>query len=95
MGIDGVILPELPVIEYAKEYKILLQGNNMEIIFLITPETPDERIKQIDELSNGFIYAVSSSSTTGNEKPIEAQAGYFKKLQQMKLRNPVLYQCEI
>ena len=90
VGIDGIILPDLPMYEFETEYKELFQQHNLHFIFLITPETSEERIRKIDRLSSGFIYAVSSSSTTGNNKAIEGQQAYFKKLQEMKLSNPVL-----
>jgi tryptophan synthase alpha chain len=90
VGIDGVILPDLPMYEFETMYKPLFDKNNLKFIFLVTPETSEERIKKIDSLCNGFIYAVSSSSTTGKNKAIEGQEGYFKKLQQMNLKNPVL-----
>jgi tryptophan synthase alpha chain len=90
VGVDGVILPDLPMYEFETMYKPLFDRNNLKFIFLVTPETSEERIKKIDSLCNGFIYAVSSSSTTGKNKAIEGQEGYFKKLQQMNLKNPVL-----
>lgn len=90
VGIDGLILPDLPMHEYETMYKPLLQKHGLDLVFLVTPETSEERIRKIDELSGGFIYAVSSSATTGNTKPIEAQQGYFKKLQALQLKNPVL-----
>jgi tryptophan synthase alpha chain len=90
VGIDGLILPDLPIYEFENMYSSILKKYNLDFIFLVTPETSIERIKKIDELSTGFIYAVSSSSTTGNNKPIEDQVDYFKKLQQMNLRNPIL-----
>ena len=62
----------------------------MSNIFLVTPQTSEERIRKIDELSSGFIYAVSTSSTTGKDTDFAAQQSYFERLQQMKLRNPVL-----
>lgn len=89
-GIDGLILPELPMIEYKREYESLLQKYNLKLIFLITPETDEKRIREIDDLSDGFIYAVSSSSTTGNNKAIEDQSLYFERLQRMNLKNPIL-----
>ena len=67
-----------------------LNQDDLKFIFLVTPETGEERIRQIDKLSSGFIYAVSSSSTTGNSKPVEDQDMYFKKLMDMDLINPVL-----
>jgi tryptophan synthase alpha chain len=90
VGIDGVILPDLPMYEFDTMYKLLFDKNNLKFIFLVTPETSEERIKKIDSLCSGFIYAVSSSSTTGKNKAIEGQEGYFKRLQQMNLKNPVL-----
>jgi tryptophan synthase alpha chain len=90
VGIDGIILPDLPMYEYETEYKDLFQKHGLNFIFLITPETSEERIRKIDSLSSGFIYAVSSSSTTGNNKAIESQQVYFKKLHDMKLANPIL-----
>lgn len=90
VGIDGIILPDLPIYEFDTMYRPLFEKHELNFIFLVTPETSEERIRKIDELSTGFIYAVSSSATTGNSKPIEAQASYFKKLQEMKLRNPIL-----
>jgi tryptophan synthase alpha chain len=90
VGIDGIILPDLPMYEFETEYKELFQQHGLNFIFLITPETSEERIRKIDCLSSGFIYAVSSSSTTGNNKAIESQQAYFKKLQDMKLSNPIL-----
>ena len=90
VGIDGVILPDLPMYEFETMYKPLFDKNNLKFIFLVTPETSEERIKKIDSLCSGFIYAVSSSSTTGKNKAIEGQEGYFKRLQQMNLKNPVL-----
>jgi tryptophan synthase alpha chain len=90
VGIDGIILPDLPLYEFELEYKKMFEKYQLSFTFLVTPETSEERIKKIDSLSTGFIYAVSSSATTGNSKPIEAQQGYFKKLQQMNLSNPIL-----
>lgn len=89
-GIDGLILPDLPMHEYETMYKDLFESHGLDMIFLVTPETSEERIRNIDALGSGFIYAVSSSSTTGKNKPIEAQEDYFKKLQDMQLKNPVL-----
>lgn len=89
-GIDGVILPDLPMYEFETEYKQLFEKHHLNFIFLITPETSEERIRKIDTLSSGFIYAVSSSSTTGNNKAIKDQKEYFKKLHGMNLTNPVL-----
>lgn len=90
VGIDGLILPDLPQYEFETEYAAIIKKYGLDFIFLVTPETSDERIRKIDALSSGFIYAVSSSSTTGNNKAIQNQEVYFKKLQSMNLANPVL-----
>jgi tryptophan synthase alpha chain len=90
VGVDGLILPDLPMYEYESEYGEIIKKYNLNLIFLVTPETKDERLIQIDKLSSGFLYAVSSSSTTGNNKDISEQEFYFKKLQDMKLANPIL-----
>ncbi len=90
VGVDGIILPDLPMHEFETEYQQYFKMYDLKFIFLVTPETSTERIRKIDSLSSGFLYAVSSSSTTGNTKAIKDQSGYFKKLQEMKLNNPVL-----
>jgi tryptophan synthase alpha chain len=89
-GIDGLILPDLPMYEYETEFGTIINRYGLKFIFLVTPETSDERVKMLDKLSSGFLYAVSSSSTTGNEKDMDRQSGYFKKLKEMNLSNPVL-----
>ncbi|MGE7776875.1 tryptophan synthase subunit alpha [Chitinophaga sp. NPDC101104] len=89
-GVDGLILPDLPMDEYETEYKPLFEKYGQHLIFLVTPETSEARIRKIDSLSRGFVYAVSSSSTTGKDKDMKLQASYFEKLQSMKLQNPVL-----
>ena len=89
-GVDGIILPDLPMYEFETQYLQYFKKHNLKFIFLVTPETGEERIRQIDSLSSGFIYAVSSSSTTGHTKAIEEQDDYFKKLKDMNLTNPVL-----
>lgn len=90
VGIDGLILPDLPMYEYESEYGEIIKKYNLNLIFLVTPETKDERVRKIDALSSGFLYAVSSSSTTGNNKDISEQESYFKKLYDMNLKNPIL-----
>ncbi|MDN3656375.1 tryptophan synthase subunit alpha [Ferruginibacter paludis] len=90
VGVDGIILPDLPMYEFETIYKDLFNKHNLRFIFLVTPETGEERIRKIDALSSGFLYAVSSSSTTGNNKAISDQSNYFKKLQGMQLKNPIL-----
>lgn len=90
-GVDGFILPDMPLDEYVSEYKSLMESLNLSIAFLISPTTSEARIRQIDSLSNGFIYAVSSSSTTGaRDEFSEQQVAYFKKLEEMNLSNPYL-----
>ena len=89
-GIDGLIIPDIPMYEYEKEYKEVIQKHNLDFIFLVTPETSEKRIKKLDQLSSGFLYAVSSSSTTGADKDFTAVEKYLKRLKQMKLKNPIL-----
>ena len=89
-GVDGLILPDLPIREFETEYGPVIRKYGLDFIFLITPETSAERIRKIDALSTGFIYAVSSSSTTGKDKNFSDVELYLQKLQQMELKNPVL-----
>lgn len=90
-GISGVILPDLPLDEYLSEYKAIFDKYDLPNIFLITPQTSEERIRLIDEHSNGFIYLVSSASTTGGRSDIsEQQERYFARIRNMKLKNPLM-----
>jgi tryptophan synthase alpha chain len=89
-GIDGLILPDLPEYEFEKFYSAILDKYGLSFTFLITPETSDERIQKLDALSNGFIYAVSSSATTGSAQSSEGVEAYLKRIQLMSLKNPVL-----
>ena len=89
-GIDGLIIPDIPVYEYENEYKEIVDKYNLDFIFLVTPETSEERIRRIDELSTGFLYAVSSSSITGSEKDFSAVENYLDRLKKMNLKNPFL-----
>lgn len=89
-NVDGLILPDLPLHEFEILYQPILKKYQLDFVFLITPETPDKRIKAIDKLSTGFIYAVSSSSTTGQNIDVDHQEKYFKKVQALHLKNPVL-----
>ena len=89
-GIDGIILPDLPLQEYEAEYKVIFQKYDLHFVFLITPETSEGRIRKIDEAGTGFIYAVSSSSITGTEKDLAAQESYFQRLKQMNLSNKIM-----
>lgn len=88
--IDGLILPDLPEYEYETEYGAIIQRYGLDFIFLITPETSEERIRKLDSLSRGFLYAVSSSSITGSDKDFTPVETYLQKLQNMQLKNPVL-----
>jgi tryptophan synthase alpha chain len=90
VGVSGLILPDLPIYEFETQYGAIIKKYGLDFVFLVTPETSEERIRKIDALTTGFIYAVSSSSTTGNNKAIADQEPYFKKLQSMKLNNPIL-----
>ncbi|MEM6628070.1 MAG: tryptophan synthase subunit alpha [Bacteroidota bacterium] len=90
-GIDGLILPDVPIYEYEHFYKDLFEQYNLSNIFLISPQTSEERIRKIDELSNGFIYMVSTDSTTGKTGDISAsQQAYFERIVGMNLKNPRL-----
>lgn len=91
VGIDGAILPDLPLDEFEENYKSAFEDNNLHNILLITPQTSEKRIRQIDDASSGFIYMVSSSSTTGAGKKVEDfHNDYFERIQSMNLRNPRL-----
>ena len=90
VGIDGLIIPDIPMYEYEKEYKIIVDKYNLDFIFLVTPETSEERIRKLDELSSGFLYAVSSSSITGTDKDFSPVEDYLKRLKEMNLKNPIL-----
>ena len=90
VGIDGLIIPDIPIYEYENEYRTIIQKHKLDFIFLVTPETSEERIKKLDELSSGFLYAVSSSSITGSDKDFSTVENYLKRLKKMNLQNPVL-----
>ena len=90
-GVDGVILPDMPTDEYREEYKELFESHGLSNAFLISPTTSEDRIRKIDSLTEGFIYAVSASSTTGAKGEFnKEQISYFEKLKNMKLTNPFL-----
>ena len=89
VGIDGLIIPDLPLAEYETDYKSTFEEHGLLNIFLITPQTSEDRIRQIDQASNGFIYMVSSASTTGAQQGFgDAQTAYFKRIANMKLTHP-------
>ena len=90
-GVDGVILPDMPMDEYLEHYKNLFDSVNLSNTFLISPTTSEERIRKIDAVTDGFIYAVSASSITGAKgKFEEAQLDYFDRIKKLKLKNPYL-----
>lgn len=89
IGIDGLILPDLPLDVYQDEYDSIFKKHGLINVFLITPQTSDARIKAIDDASEGFIYMVSSASTTGAKEGFgEEQAAYFERIAAMDLNNP-------
>ena len=91
VGIDGLIIPDLPADIYKKNYKNIFKKYKLNMMFLITPQTSNDRINLIDNLSKGFIYMVSSYSVTGARDSFdEYQIDYFKRIKKMKLSNPVL-----
>ena len=91
VGVDGLILPDLPMVEYEASYKAIFEKYGLYNILLITPQTNDERIRHIDSVSKGFIYMVSSASTTGAKTGISAdQELYFSRIAAMNLQNPRL-----
>ena len=90
VGVDGLILPDLPEYEFETIYGAIIKKYDLDFIFLVTPETSDERIKKLDDLSSGFLYAVSSSATTGKDKDFSAVEKYLQRLQSMELKNPIL-----
>ena len=91
LRISGVIIPDLPFQEYLDEYKTIFEKYNLKNIFLITPQTSEARIRLIDEYTDGFIYMVSSASTTGAKNEIGSeQEQYFKRIKEMNLKNPTV-----
>jgi tryptophan synthase alpha chain len=90
VGINGLILPDLPEYEFETEYGPIIKKYGLAFVFLVTPETSESRVRRLDDLSTGFLYAVSSSSTTGNEKDFNEVEKYLQRLQLMQLKNPVL-----
>lgn len=91
VGVDGLILPDLPYVEYNESYRDTFEKYNLSNVFLITPQTSDERMHLIDKSSNGFIYVVSTDSTTGNEDAdISHQDMYFQRIKDANFTNPTL-----
>ena len=88
-GIDGLIIPDLPFKDYIEEYRPIAERYDVRIIMLITPETSEERIREIDRHTEGFIYMVSSTAITGAQKDFnEQKQAYFRRIEAMHLRNP-------
>lgn len=91
VGVDGCIIPDLPMYEYEEMYRSIFEENGISNIFLVTPQTSDERIQKIDKLSNAFIYLLSSAATTGKNLDVSADArAYFKRIKEMQLHNPLM-----
>lgn len=91
VGIDGLILPDLPLFEYETQYREMIQAEGLTISFLITPQTSEARIRKIDGLSQGFIYMVSDASITGEKQGIsDGQIAYFERINAMELKIPRL-----
>ena len=91
IGIDGLIIPDLPMDVYEAEFKSAFEANNLHNIFLITPQTTDNRLRKIDEVSSGFIYMVSSNATTGAKTSVsDFQKQYFERVNSMSFQNPRL-----
>lgn len=89
IGIDGLIMPDLPLDVYQADYEAIFKKYGLVNVFLITPQTSDERIRQIDEASNGFIYMVSSASVTGSKSGFgKEQENYFERIASLNLKNP-------
>ncbi len=90
-GIDGVVIPDLPFDDYMANYKQTAEKYNLKVIMLITPETSEERIRLIDDNTDGFIYMVSSAAITGTQQSFDDQKQiYFRRINNMNLRNPRL-----
>lgn len=90
VGVDGMIIPDLPMADYLNKYNAIAEKHKLEFIFLITPETSDERIRLIDSHTNGFIYMVSSAATTGTQSSFDNKVEYFNRINSMNLKNPRL-----
>ncbi len=90
VGIDGIIIPDLPMSEYLNAYKGIAEAYALKFIFLITPETSEERIRAIDNNTDGFIYMVSSAAVTGTQQSFDDRLAYFNRINAMHLKNPRL-----
>lgn len=90
VGVDGMIIPDLPMSDYLSEYKEIAERYKLKFIFLITPETSDARIREIDSNTNAFIYMVSSAAVTGTQSSFDTKTEYFNRINSMNLKNPRL-----
>ena len=91
VGVNGTIIPDLPMYEYEDLYQGIFEENNVSNVFLVTPQTSSERVKKIDSLSTSFIYLLSSNATTGTKLDVQEQSeSYFKRIKDMDLKNPLI-----
>ena len=91
VGVDGIIVPDLPIYEYETLYAGIFKNHNLSNIFMVTPQTSEERIRKIDALSNSFIYLLSSSSITGTALQVSVNIeDYYKRIKAMSLKNPTI-----
>lgn len=91
VGIDGFIIPDLPIIEYSEHYKSIMDAHQLSNILLVSPQTSEDRIRFIDEQTDGFIYMVSSNSITGKSSGVsDQQIAYFERIKQLSLHNPLI-----
>lgn len=91
VGVTGTIIPDLPMYEYEELYRPIFEKNGISNVFLVTPQTAEQRIRKIDELSTSFIYLLSSNATTGKQLNVENQSeAYFTRIKAMNLKNPTI-----
>jgi tryptophan synthase alpha chain len=91
IGIDGMIIPDIPLDIYIRDFKPTVEKYGLDFVLLITPETSEERVREIDAASSGFVYMVSSAATTGSQKTFgDEKQSYFKRISEMDLKNPLL-----
>ncbi len=91
VGVDGLILPDLPLEVYEREYKALFAEHGLQTVFLVTPQTSAARVRRLDSLADGFIYLVAAAGTTGAQTDMNADVdAYLRRTQALSLRNPTL-----
>ncbi|MDD3320631.1 MAG: tryptophan synthase subunit alpha [Paludibacter sp.] len=90
VGVDGMIIPDLPMSDFLEEYKDVAEKYSLKFIFLITPETSEDRIREIDSHTDAFIYMVSSAAVTGTQNSFDNKVDYFNRINAMNLKNPRL-----